>query len=113
MGPLSVYRPLRTSTRWLIHSHSYKRQLLAQQTPADGFLKHQEWGGWGSPGAGDTVVYLVFDPSDSLEKAAHSHSRSKFEELPCEVARVGRLESQWYTVLFYTDTDWDHCSSSR
>src|ERR1700722_18342308 len=42
---LSLFRSsdyLRTTTRWLIHSQSYKIQLLNQPTPPDGSLKHIE-----------------------------------------------------------------------
>jgi hypothetical protein len=52
---------LRTNARWLAHSQIYKQQVLKQQTPRDGLLKHMEWDGWGFPGAGDTVVYLVLE----------------------------------------------------
>ena len=69
-----------------------------------------EWDGWGFPGAGDTNVYLVFDPSDSLISASKSRSPGKYKGMPCEIYRVRRLESQWYSVVFYTDTDWDHCA---
>jgi cell division protein FtsW (lipid II flippase) len=110
---LSLFRSsdyLRTTTRWLIHSQSYKMQLLNQPTPSDGSLKHVEWDGWGFPGAGDTTVYLVNDPSDQLEEATKKHLPGKFSGIPCEAVRVRRLESHWYTVLFYTDTDWSHCA---
>ena len=67
-------------------------------------------GGWGFPGAGDTTVYLVFDPNNSLAAAAHSHAPGKYNGLPCEVFKVRRLEIHWYTVQFYTDTAWDDCA---
>jgi hypothetical protein len=101
---------VRTTGRWLIHSRSYKADVLAQPDSSNGGLKHVEWDGWGFPGAGDTVVYLVFDPDDSLALAAGSHSPGKFSGIPCEVPNVRHLEDHWYTVLFYTDTTWDHCS---
>jgi hypothetical protein len=110
---LSLFRSsdyLRTSTRWLIHSQTYKMQLLNQPTPSDGSLKHIEWDGWGFAGAGDTTVYLVNDPGDQLEEATKKHLPGKFKGIPCEAVRVRRLESHWYTVLFYTDTDWSHCA---
>jgi hypothetical protein len=100
---------LRTNARWLAHSQIYKQQVLKQQTPRDGLLKHMEWDGWGFPGAGDTVVYLVLDPSDQLAESARNHSRGKFVGIPCAAVKVHRLEHSWYTVLFYTDTDWEHC----
>lgn len=96
-----------TELRWLMRSRAYKAKVLASSTAAPGELRHIEWNGWGGFGAGDTVEYLVFDPSDSLQSSAKNRSQSS--RLPCEVARVHRLESGWYTVLFYTDTDWSHC----
>ena len=65
-----------------------------------------EWDGWGFAGAGDTTVYLVFDPSDLLLTEAGDHSSGKFAGIPCEVPLVHRLEDHWYTVLFHTDSDW-------
>src|SRR6266851_3684063 len=99
---------VRTAGRWVLWSKGYKAEVLAQPGSANGELKHVEWDGWGFPGAGDTVVYLVFDPNDSLAEAAKSHSPGKFSGIPCEVPRVRRLESHWYSVMFYTDTDWGH-----
>jgi hypothetical protein len=71
-----------------------------------GELKHVEWDGWGFPGAGNTDVYLVFDPSDSLAAAAKKHQPGKFDGIPGRVPRVSCLESRWYAVLFYTDERW-------
>ena len=66
--------------------------------------------GWlGFPGAGDTVVYLVFDPNNLLAAAARSQSPGKFGGIPCEVPSIRRMEGNWYTVRFYTETDWNHC----
>ncbi len=101
---------VRTTGRWLIYSKRYKAEILGQPGSTNGELKHVEWDGWGFPGSGDTVVYLVFDPQDSLAVAAKSRSPGKFRGIPCEVPGVRRLESHWYTVLFYTDTAWDHCN---
>jgi hypothetical protein len=99
----------RANGRWLLKSRIYKAEVFAQPTPVKGQLKHMEWDGWGFAGTGDTVVYLVFDPEDSLAKAAKSRSPGKFSGIPCEVPGVQRLESHWYSVLFYTNTDWNHC----
>jgi hypothetical protein len=99
--------PMRSEVRWLWSSKAYKAQVLAQPVPANGDLRHIEWDGWGFAGAGDTTVYLVFDPNDSL--AAGSRVSGKFNGILCEVPEVRRLESNWYTVRFYTDTSWDHC----
>jgi hypothetical protein len=52
------------------------------------------------------AVYLAFDPTDSLAAAAKSHSPGKFSGMPCEVYRVLRLESHWYSVAFYTHEEW-------
>ncbi len=98
-----------TTGRWVIHSKAYKAKVLAQASPTNEELKHIEWDGWGFAGS-DTTVYLVFDPHDSLAMAAKSGQPGKFNGIPCEVPEVRRLEDHWYTVLFYTDTDWNHCN---
>ena len=103
------YGELRPSLRWLLWSHRYKAELLAAPDLADGDLKLIEWDGWGW-GGNDTVVYVVFDPTDSLSAAAKSHSPGKFRGIPCEVPRVRRFESRWYSVVFYTGADWGHCA---
>jgi len=101
---------VRTTGRWLFESKAYKAEVLAQPCFGNGELEHVEWDGWGFAGAGDTVVYLVLDPNDSLAVAAKRHSSGKFSGIPCEVRRVRRLEKHWYAVLFYTDTAWDYCN---
>ncbi len=100
----------RATIRWFFRGREIQDEVLSQAIPADGRFRHVEWEGWGFAGAGDTVVYLVSDPNDSLISAARSGLPGKFVGLPCEVVRVHRLEQGWYTALFYTDTDWDHCS---
>jgi hypothetical protein len=101
---------LRETARWLVWSHDYKNEVLAQPTSTSGDLKHIEWDGWGFPGAGNTTVFLVFDPTDSLSTAAKNHQSGKFNGIPCEVFRVSRLESHWYTVIYYTGPyNWDKC----
>jgi hypothetical protein len=97
---------IRNTARWSLLSRRYKAEILAQSDPANGELKHIEWDGWGFPGAGDTTVYLVFDPTDSLAAAADRHQPGKFAGIPCKVPRVSRLENRWYAVLFYTDERW-------
>src|SRR6202035_4018692 len=92
------------TARWLARSRYYKSEVLAQPT-AVGELKHIEWDGWGGAGQ-DTTVYLVYDPTDSLVAAARDQKPGKFNGVPCEVFRVRRLESKWYTVQFYTDELW-------
>jgi hypothetical protein len=101
---------LRDTARWLVWSHEYKNEVLAQPTSTNGDLKHIEWDGWGFPGAGDTSVFLVFDPTDTLSTAAKNHQSGKFNGIPCEVNRVRHLESHWYTVIYYTGPYyWDKC----
>jgi hypothetical protein len=99
---------LRPTLRWLLWAHRYKAELLAAPDSANGELKHIEWDGWGWGGQ-DTVVYLVFDPTDALSTAAKGRSPGRMRGIPCEVFRVQRLESRWYAVAFYTNTDWSHC----
>ena len=100
------YGQLRPILRWMLWSDRYKSELLAQSSTANGQLKHFEWesSGWGP--IGPTIVYLVFDPTDSLSEAAKSHRAGRFSGLPCEVPRVQRLESHWYAVTFYTEESW-------
>jgi hypothetical protein len=111
--PLFLYgEAFRTSTRWLAWSHRYEREIMSQPAPANGDLKHAEWDGWGFAGA-DTTVYLVFDPADALSTAAKTRQAGKFNGIPCKVPFVHRLETHWYTVLFYTDQTWGQCSQSE
>ena len=108
---LAIWYPIaiRTTVRWLVGSHDYEAKVLAQPASPSGELKHIEWDGWGFPGAGDTTVYLVFDPTDSLSGAARSNLPGRFDGIPCEVPHVSRLDSHWYTVEFYTDERWGNC----
>jgi hypothetical protein len=99
---------IRTTARWLVWSRDYKEKLLAQPALANGDLRHVEWDSWGWGGS-DTVVFLVFDPTDSLSAAALNHRSGKYAGIPCKVASVGRLEARWYTVVFYTDQSWGEC----
>ena len=103
---------LRPTIRWLLWSHQYKAELLTQPNQAKSELKHVEWDGWGFVPSGNNVVYLVFDPTDSLAYAAKTHAPGRFNGLPCEVPLVRRLERQWYSVRFYTDEEWGQCSYS-
>ncbi len=100
------YNDVRGTVRWMVEGFAYKREVLNQHVSQG--LRHAEWDGWGMAGQ-DTDVYLVYDPSDSLANAARSGSPGKYSGLPCEVYRVHRLESHWYTVHFYTNTTWDFC----
>jgi len=100
---------IRTATRWLIWSRDYKAEVTAQSPSRNGDFKHIEWDSWGLVPAGFTTVYLVFDPSDSLSAAAKRGQPEKLDGIPCAVPKVNRLEKSWYTVVFYTDEDWNHC----
>jgi O-antigen ligase len=99
---------IRTTARWLVWSRDYKEKVLAQPASANGDLRHAEWDGWGW-GGNDTVAFLVFDPTDSLSAAALNHQSGKYAGIPCKVPSVSRLESRWYTVVFYTDQNWGDC----
>lgn len=100
---------IRSMARWLVSARAYKTQVLEQPQPPNGELKHIDWDGWGMF-AQNTDVYLVFDPSDSLWKAALSGEPGKFDGIPCEVQLVRRLESHWYSVIFYTGEGWEQCN---
>jgi len=109
-GLLVNYSNVRNAGRWLLWSRSYKAEVLAQAESPNGEFRHIEWDGWGFPSAGNTVVYLVFDPANSLATEAELHSSVKLNGIPCEVPQVRRLESNWYAVTFYTGDTWGHCS---
>ncbi|HET7891989.1 MAG TPA: hypothetical protein VFL34_10700 [Candidatus Sulfotelmatobacter sp.] len=104
-----VLRPL---FRWTLWSHRYKAELMAQREPSPGELKHVQWDAWGIVPTGFTVVYLVFDPSDSLANAARLKKSGRFPGIPCEIQGVRHLERQWYAVTFYTDENWGDCPYS-
>lgn len=98
---------VRATGRWLIWSKSYEAQVLAQPYPNKGELRHIEWDGWGFVPAGDTNVYLVFDPTESLSQEIKRHSSGKFVGIPREIWKLHRLESHWFYAVFYTDTEWE------
>ena len=100
---------IRSVARWLAWSRDYKTQVLTQPQSPNGELKHIDWDGWGMF-AQNTEVYLVYDPTDSLWRAALSGERGKFDGIPCKVQLVRRLESHWYSVIFYTSETWDYCN---
>jgi hypothetical protein len=102
---------LRSSIKWAFLANQYERQVLSLPSTPNGELKHVEWVGWGWPGAGNTVVYLVSDPSNSLASASDGVGLGKLRGLPCEVYRVHQMSSGWYTVEFYTGTTWNECSA--
>lgn len=85
--------------KWFFWSNGYRNAVLAEPASKNGDLRHIEWDGWGWAGS-DTSVFLVFDPSDSLSKAATNDQSGKVEGIPCEVSLVRRMSSQWYLVYF-------------
>ena len=103
------FSEVRDGSRWLFQAKTYKASVLALPVPPNGDFRHVEWEGWGFAGAGDTTVYLVLDPSDSLSEPAKNHLSGKFAGVSCAVYRIHRLEKHWYTVGFYTDTSWGQC----
>ena len=103
---------LRPLFRWTLWSHRYKAELMAEHNPPPGELKHVQWDAWGIVPSGFTVVYLVFDPSDSLAEAARLKKSGRFQGIPCEIQGVRSLERQWYAVTFYTDENWGDCPYS-
>jgi hypothetical protein len=109
---LKTQNVLRPSLRWLLWSHRFKAEVLAQPTPANGEFRHIEWDGSGGVPVGDWTVYVVFDPSESLAAAAKngwSGSYSKYKGIPCDVGFVRRLESHWYSVELGMNEWWERC----
>jgi hypothetical protein len=103
--PLGIHE----AAKWLASSGKYKAEVQAEETSANGELKHILWDSLG-PSFANTTVYLVFDSSDSLAAAAKIHQPGKFAGLPCKVFEVRRLENRWYAIVFYQGQDWDQCN---
>jgi hypothetical protein len=105
--------PVHIVAKWLLWSHKYKNEVLAQPLSTNGDLKHLEWDGWGWGGQ-DISVFLVFDPMDSLREAAKNTRGGRFNGIPCEVSLVRRMEAHWYILFFnyYVDqSSWERCDS--
>lgn len=101
---------IRNAGRWRMDGKHYQKAVLAQpQIPGE--LKHVVWDKWGFPRAGNTTVYLVYDPGNSLAQAAANHASGKFAGLPCPVSLIRQLASQWYAVEFYTKQTWESCET--
>jgi hypothetical protein len=81
--------------RWFVRASEYKTKVMSEPLGQNGSLRHLEWDGWGFPGAGDTVLYLVFDPNDQLLDASITGRPGKYAGVPCEVVRVRRMEKNW------------------
>ncbi|MGH9357113.1 MAG: hypothetical protein ACRD10_13360, partial [Terriglobia bacterium] len=76
---------IRETARWLIWSHEYKKQVLAQPASTNGDLKHVEWNASGFAGVANNTAYLVFDPAGTLSAAAKNNQTAKFNGVPCQV----------------------------
>jgi len=107
---LTNFLVIKDAVRWFAYGRILKGEVLKQPEPINSSLRHIEWEGWGFAG-NDTTVYLVFDPKNALANATKKQTSGKFGDLPCEVYRIRQRESQWYTVQFYTQTDWDSCGN--
>lgn len=70
---------------------------MSEPSEHDASLRYIEWDGWGMAGI-DTTLYLVFDPKDQLITASKPGSSGKYPGIPCAVARIRRLEKNWYIV---------------
>ena len=94
---------------WIIWSHQYKSEALADSALTNSEFKHVEWDGdgWGSAATGDWMSYVVFDPSDSLAAATKSDIPARYKGIPCKVISVRRLEKQWYSVVLDMNQFWD------
>jgi hypothetical protein len=101
---LAFSEKISSAVRWFIWSHSYKAKVLRQAYANDEF-RHVQWDQMGWAGQ-NTTEYLVFDPTDSLLAAAQSGQPGKFAGVPCDVARVRQLETNWYRIQFYTNETW-------
>ena len=97
--------------RWLLSRTVEKQKVLSSEDLPPGDYKHIEWDGWGFAGAGDTTVYLVSDPDDTLARQLKAQKPPTFSirGVPCEIWKYQRLENHWYIVTFYTDLSWNHC----
>jgi hypothetical protein len=100
---------LRLWTRWLLHFGALKASVLREPMPTQGELRHVEFDGWGWAGM-DTVEYLIYDPTDSLEATVAARSKGRLPGIPCEVPLVRRMEHHWYVAMYYTNAEWNNCA---
>ncbi len=101
---------IRDTVRWRTDGSSYRHRVLAQPDQA-GSLKHVVWDEWKFPTTGETTVYLVHDPTNSLATATSTRAAGKLPGIPCSVTVVRRLASGWYTVEFHPRQTWSSCKS--
>lgn len=101
---------LRPKVRWAFFSHKFKLQVLSQPNhPPDAF-KHVEWDGWGGAPVGDWTAYVVFDPTDSLNKVADHTVSGRVSGIPCDVLDIKKMEPQWYSVTLQMNEWWEQCT---
>jgi hypothetical protein len=101
---------LRPKLRWSIYSQTFKRQVLAQPSNPSGDFKHIEWDGWGGGPVGDWSVYVVFDPTDSLNAEAGHKNPGRIRGIPCEAENIQKLEPHWYSVTLM-NAWWERCET--
>jgi hypothetical protein len=97
---------LRPWARWLVGSGHFKQEVQLQPANPRTGIRFMEWDGWGFAGS-DTIVFLVFDPTDMLGEGLRKHTPSRFAEFAQHVWFYERLERCWYSVTFYTNDPWD------
>lgn len=100
---------IRSTARWALNAGGYKKSVMAQPASRGGEMKHVLWDASGSVPSGFTLMYLVYDPEDSLAAAALNGESGKMPGIPCRVDRVHRLDSHWYTVLLPDGSNWSDC----
>jgi hypothetical protein len=96
--------------RWSLFSGYYKDRVRNSPGPGAG-LPHIEWDTWGMAGL-ESFAYLVYDASDTMLPPPYHSREGKVAGVPCDVARIHRLEARWYIVMPYTDSDWDQCDDN-
>ena len=80
--------------RWFVDANEYKSKVMREPLERDGSLRHVEWEGWGWPGVGDTVTYLVFDPNDWLKDASTTGQSGQYQGITCsDTGRIVRSVS--------------------
>jgi hypothetical protein len=96
---------LRPRARWLFLSKSFKREVLHLVADPKNGLRYEEWDGWGMAGQ-DTIVFLIYDPTDELGEGLRNSSSGQFAAIARHTWHWERLERCWYSVTFYTNDPW-------
>src|SRR6185312_1722809 len=102
---------LRPAMRWAFLAHKYKTKVMAQPLQHQYEFRHVEWDGWGGAPVGDWTAYVVFDPADSLARAANQRAPKNIPGIPCDVLEVHRLEQHWYSVTLEMNEWWEKCKT--